>query len=141
MKQLVFSLAAFVILLATSCNQGSRNESESGSGFRNFNPEEMADRQVERLDEAIELSKDQKKQVREIYMESTEKMMDMREEMRSGDREGMREKMQQMREEQNVKIKEILSEEQWEKYLVLEEERRSRRGQGRPGGQGGGRPQ
>jgi Spy/CpxP family protein refolding chaperone len=45
----------------------------------------------------------------------------------------MREQMQLMREEQNNKIKEVLSEEQFAEYQAWQEERRARRGQGGPG--------
>ena len=133
MKQILFSLIALAALVVTSCNQGNKSNSQPGFSPGNFNPENMVNRQIERLDEAVELSDVQEKQVREIYMDN---MMKMREEMQNsgGGFEGMREKMQQAREEQNVKIKEILSEEQLEKYLAYQEERWSRRGQGGPGG-------
>ena len=133
MRQFVFSFLALTFILVTACNQGSRNNSESRFGQGDFNPEERVNRQIEQMNEAVELSKDQEKQVREILLESMDNMMKMRDEMRdSGEGfEGMREKMQQAREEQSKKMKEILSDEQWEKYLVYEEERRARRGQGR----------
>jgi Spy/CpxP family protein refolding chaperone len=47
----------------------------------------------------------------------------------------MREKMQQMREEQNQKIKAVLSEEQFTKYEQIQQERRERMRQN-GGGQG-----
>jgi len=47
----------------------------------------------------------------------------------------MREKMQQMREEQNQKIKAVLSEDQFTKYEQIQKERRERMRQG--GGPGG----
>lgn len=135
MNKSIFSFLVLIAVLVTACNQGSRNNSQPSSGPGGFNTEDMVNRQIEGLDEAVNLSNDQEKQVREIYMDSMDDMMKMREQMRDGgDREGMREQMQQAREEQNEKMKKILSEEQWEKYLAYEEERRSRRGQGRPGG-------
>lgn len=105
-------------------------------GQRNMDPEEMAKRQTAQLKEAVGLDNEQKKKAQEIYLETGKKMSAMREEMQSGGFEGMREKMQEMRTEQDKKLKEVLSDEQWKKYEKFQEERRSRwsQGQGRPGG-------
>ena len=48
--------------------------------------------------------------------------------------DGMRDKMQALREDENKKMKAILTDEQWTKYEKYQEERRNRRGQGGPGG-------
>jgi periplasmic protein CpxP/Spy len=104
-----------------------------GSG--NFDPKEMAKRQTEQLTEELDLNKDQQKKVLELNEKYSEKMSAMFQDMRSGggDREAMREKMGKMREEQNKEMKKILTEDQYKKYEKYLEERRSRRGQGRPG--------
>jgi periplasmic protein CpxP/Spy len=103
-------------------------------GQRSFDPEVMAKRQTEQIKEAVGLNADQEKQVYDLNIESGKKMRALREENRGAGFEGMREKMGKIREEQDKKMKEILTEAQWEKYLKYQEERRSRRGQGRPGG-------
>jgi periplasmic protein CpxP/Spy len=103
-------------------------------GQRSFDPEVMAKRQTEQIKEAVGLNADQEKQVYDLNIESGKKMRAMREENQGAGFEGMREKMGKIREEQDKKMKEILTEAQWEKYLKYQEERRSRRGQGRPGG-------
>lgn len=137
MNRIVFSVLVLVIALATSCNQSSNSNSQSGSesgggmGRGNFNPEELVDRQMTEMKETLDLSGKQEKQMRELMLENFDNMSKMREKS-GGDREAIREQMQQLREEQNNKIKEILTEEQWEKYEAFEAERRSRRGQGRP---------
>jgi Spy/CpxP family protein refolding chaperone len=139
MKKITFYLLMFVVILATSCNQTSKNSSQTGSptdsqpnaGPGNFNPEDMVDRQMEELTKALELNEEQEKQVREIFVANFESMKEMREKA-GGDREAMREKMQSAREEQNTKIQALLTAEQWEKYQTIEKERRSKRGQGRP---------
>lgn len=136
MNRIVFSVLVLVIALATSCNQSSNSNSQSdsqstgGMGGGNFNPEEMVERQMAEMKETLNLSDKQEKQMRELILENFDDMSKMREKS-GGDREAMREQMQQLREEQNNKTKEILSDEQWEKYQTFQEERRGRRGQGR----------
>ncbi|WP_167619415.1 hypothetical protein [Maribellus sediminis] len=146
MSRIVFLLLVFVITLSTGCDRiSNRNSSQqnfgsgNGMGPGNFDPEAMVDRQIERMNETLDLSSDQEKQVRQILMDNFEKMGKMREEGRQGgegDFEAMREQWQKMREEQNEKMKEVLSDEQWEKYQVYQEEMRARRGQGGQGGPG-----
>jgi periplasmic protein CpxP/Spy len=142
MNKILFSFMALVIVLATSCNQSSNRNSQPsfdpGGRQGNFDPEAMANRQVEQLKETLNLSSDQQKQMHDIMIESSENMRKMRDQMQNdgGGFEGMREQMQQIREEQNKKIKAILSDAQWEKYETYQEEIRARRrqdGQGRPG--------
>ena len=53
MKRLAFSFMVLVIVLATSCNQGSKSNSQPsfGPGGQpgNFDPEAIADRQGEQM--------------------------------------------------------------------------------------------
>lgn len=109
-----------------------------GMGGGNFDPAAIVDRQMEELKEGLELSEDQEKQVREILTAGSETMRKAREEMQDGggDRDAMREKMQQMREEQNKKIKAVLTEEQFTKYEQIQQERRERMRQGGGFGRG-----
>jgi len=108
-------------------------------GQRSFNPEEMAKRQTAELKEALSLKADQEKKVYDLNLETSKKMSTMREQMQAGGNgmEGMREKMTQIRAEQDKKMKEILTADQWAKYQKYQEERRARRMQG--GGPGGNR--
>ena len=142
MKRIVFSLIVVLVALASACNQSSKNNSQQNSGPGDFDAEERVNSQLEELNEVLNFSGNQEEQVGKVLMESMDNMMRMREEMQNsgGGFEGMREKMQEVRTEQNKKIKEIISEEQWVKYEVYEKERRGKRGQGRSGG-GQGRPQ
>jgi hypothetical protein len=94
---------------------------------RNIDPEEVAKRQTAQLKEELDLNAEQEKKVYEVNLEGMKKMSEMREKMRGGGgMEGMREKMMEQREEQNKKMKEILTGEQWTKYEKYQEERRSR---------------
>lgn len=145
MKRIAFSMWVLFIVLATSCNQGSNQNSKStiGSGGErgqeNFDPETIANRQVEQLNEALNLSKEQQKQIHDVMIESFENMQKVREDLQKdgGDFSGMREQMQKMREDQNEKMRSILSDEQWQKYQDYQQEMRSKRGQGGTGGFGG----
>lgn len=140
MKRIVFFAMVLVSTLVISCNNGGNNSQQlpfgrgGGNGPGNFDPQAMVDRQIEDMDETLDLSDDQEDQIRDIMEENFENMAAMREEMQNsgGGFEGMREQMQKVREEQDAKMKEVLSEEQWEKYQVMQEERRQMRGQGRP---------
>ncbi|NCB07596.1 MAG: hypothetical protein EOM73_05480 [Bacteroidia bacterium] len=108
-------------------------------GQGGFNPETMAKRQTAELKEALGLNADQEKKVYDMNLETSKKMGIMREKMQAGGNamEGMREKMTQIRADQDKKMKEILTADQWAKYQKYKEERRIRRGQG--GGPGGNR--
>jgi periplasmic protein CpxP/Spy len=103
-------------------------------GQRNMNPEDMAKQQTAGIKEAVGLNAKQEKQVYDLNLESSKKMQAMRSEMQGGGFEGMREKMAEEREEQDKKMKAILTDAQWKKYEKYREEQRAQRGQGRPGG-------
>lgn len=137
MKRILYSLTVVLLVVFAGCNQGSNTSSPfsnngggEGAGQGNFDPGAFIDRQMDQMKESIDLSDDQEKQIREILTSGSENMQKMREEMRDGggDFEGMRETMQKMRDEQDSKIKAILPDEQWEKYEVMQEEMRARRG-------------
>ena len=141
---------ALLMVVGVSCNKFQQNSQQQeqqqfgpgGGGMGgggNFDPAAFVDRQMEELKEGLELSDDQEKQVREIITAGFETMRKSREEMMDGgcDREAMREKMQAMREEQNQKIKAVLTEEQYIKYEKIQQERRERMRQNGFGGQGG----
>jgi len=142
MSKVSFLMMAFLMAIIVSCNQGAKNSQQQqmgpggGMGGGNFDPAAFVDRQMEELKSGLELSDDQEKQVREIITAGFETMQKAREGMQDGgDREAMRDKMQQMREEQNQKIKAVLSEDQFTKYEQIQKERRERMRQG--GGSGG----
>jgi hypothetical protein len=102
-------------------------------GQRNMNPEDMAKRQTEQIKEAVGLNANQEKQVYDLNLETGKKMRALREQNQGGGFEGMREKMTELRTEQDKKMKEILSEDQWKKYEKYQEERRAQWGNRRPG--------
>jgi len=95
-------------------------------GQRNMDPAERAKNQTAELKEALSLNKDQEKKVYDLNLEASKEMQKMRENNQGGGFEGMREKMGKIREEQDKKMKEILTADQWSKYEKYQAERRER---------------
>jgi Spy/CpxP family protein refolding chaperone len=93
----------------------------------------MAKRQTEQIKEAVGLDEKQEKQVYDLNLETGKKMRALREENQGGDFDGMREKLTELRVEQDKKMKEILTGDQWEKYQKYQEERRAQWRNRRPG--------
>lgn len=121
MKKLGFLIVAIVLGTTISMAQ---------QGPRNMNPEDMAKRQTDQIKEAVGLNNDQEKKVYDLNLEMSKKMQAMFQENQGGDRQAMREKMMTLREDQNEKMKGILTADQWTKYEKYLEERRSRFGGG-----------
>jgi len=122
MKTIGIVLMLLVLTASVSLAQDRR-------GRGNFDPEEMAKRQTEQIKEAVGLDSNQEKKVYELKLETGKKMSELREEMQgAGGFEGMREAFGKIREEENKKMKEILTEKQWIEYEKWQEERRERRG-------------
>ena len=134
---------------------------------REFNPEEMAQRQTQRLHQALQLDSIQMQAVFLINYADALTMQDsmnarrarmekMRAEGKKPERvqpseeqmKAMMEMQKQREEVRNEQMKQILSPEQYAKYQKMQEEQRNRMRQGfggpqdRPGGRGdrGGRP-
>ncbi len=92
-------------------------------------------RGVANLDElfaALEMNEEQKEKFQEIQSKYRGQMRTAREDA-AGDFTIMREKMGKIRDAQNAEIKEILSEDQFEKYEKILAERRAQRGGRRSG--------
>ena len=112
-----------------ACSQ--TEEGRQGRRGQNFDPEQMLNRQVERMTTALELDEDQQKAVKELYIKFNEKQSKAREEL-GGNREEMRESMQKIGVERESELEEILSSDQWVKWKEVREQfqQRRRRGQG-----------
>lgn len=85
-------------------------------GQRNADPEQIARRQTDMLKDTLALNEEQEQKVYELNLETGQKMSALRDEIQGSGVGAIREKMGEIREEQNEKMKEILTEEQWEKY-------------------------
>ncbi len=143
MKKLFFAIAAMMVS-SFSFAQGFGG----GFGGGDFDPAQMAQRQVDRVAEGLDLSQAQKDSLLSFYTaqqkEQMERMQKMMEEggggfnMGEGPSEDMMKEMQARREATEKKLKSILTEEQYEKYQKAQEERRQQMQQGGFGGGFGG---
>ena len=128
MKKFGFVLITFLLASVASMAQPSGPRSQ-------MDPETMAKRQTERVKEIVGLDAKQEKAVYDLSLETSKKMSAAREKTR-GDSDGMRKQFHEFRAEQDKKMKEIMTAEQWKKYEKHMEENRFRREprSGRSGG-------
>lgn len=153
-KILLCIVAAMFATMSFAQHQGAPQRQQ-----REFNPEEMAQRQTMRLHEALQLDSVQLQAVFLINYADALTMQDsmnarrarmekMRAEGKRPERvqpseeqmKAMMELQKQREEVRNEQMKQILNAEQYEKYLKMQEEQRNRMRQGfggRPGGRGG----
>ncbi len=160
MKKILFCVVALMFATMTFAQHTDAPQHRQ----REFNPEEMAQRQTMRLHEALQLDSIQLQAVFLInYADALtmqdsmnvrrERMEKMRAEGKKPERvrpneeqmKAMAELQKQREEVRNEQMKQILTPEQYEKYLKYQEEQRERmremrgkRGPGRPGGRPGG---
>ena len=97
------------------------SQSTSGQGQRpQMNPEQMVQRQVDRLNEAVTLTDAQKAKAKEIFTKTSEKRRQLFQGMRESggepDREKMRASMDELRKKESAEVKAILTKEQLPKY-------------------------
>ena len=97
-----------------------------------------SDQRVERLDQAVTLTADQKTKVKAIYDADQKKMEDLRNS--GGDMQTMMPKMQEMRADENKQIRALLTPEQQTKFDAMPQGR-GRGGMGGGGNAGGAPPQ
>lgn len=102
-------------------------------GGRRGNPEQMMERQLTAMKEAVGLSEEQEKAIKPILADQMKKQRDL---MEGGPSDDMREKMMALRAETNEKIKKVLKGDQIEKFETFQSQMRGRR-PGGPGGPGG----
>jgi hypothetical protein len=115
-----------------------------GRGFQMT--EEDIKAQVANNAETLKMNDEQEKKALAVEMDFYNKMQIEFQKMRNqggppADREAMREKMMKMRDDRNAQYKAILSPEQYNQFIDLQEQRmremREQREQSNPGGQGG----
>ncbi|WP_075591055.1 DUF4890 domain-containing protein [Labilibacter marinus] len=126
MKNLIFTLAAFLVLSISVNAQGPQ---------RGGTPEEMAKKQTEKMKKDLSLSEDQVTKVSAINLKYAKKIDEVRNNA-SGDRAAMRESMQPIRKARNAEMKKVLSEDQYKTMVEKDKEMMEKRRQG--GGQGRG---
>ncbi len=113
---------------------------------REFNPEQTATRQADRIKETCGTNDEQYKKLYDMFLAEANRQKAQMDSIRANGGQGMqrgnfdREAWQKRQEESNAKIKAILTAEQYAKYEEAEKQRRERMGQ-RGGGFGGQRRQ
>lgn len=119
MKKIVFLAATLFIFFAISANAQQRGPRE------HMTPEQQATRMVERLTEELKLDENQQKELQTYFTEQFPKRQEEFEKNRPApeNREAMREKMEKEREATDAKLKEVLTEEQYNTYKANEEKR------------------
>ncbi len=97
---------------------------------------ERAEMQSNLMRDSLSLSGAQYEKVKEINLEYAVKNDELRKKS-EGDFTALREQMQALRQEQNEALKAVLTNEQYEKWLKIQQTMRQRRGnQSRHGGRG-----
>ena len=135
-------LAVMLCLLATSAFAQGFGGGQGGQ--RQFNPDQMATRQADRIKEACGLNDEQYGKIKEYYKKQQEEMMKQFQQNQGQGQERprmSREDMEKRREAQTAELKKILTEEQYAKYEEMQKQQRQRFGQGGPRGNRQGGPQ
>lgn len=113
----------FVICFAmTACHFNSGRSATD----EHFSPEQQADKMLERMNEELKLTVQQRKEVKAWLITSRQKRKKILEE-KKGERKNMREIVRKHREEMTEQLKKILTEEQYRQYERYEKERRTMR--------------
>ncbi|MFM6947733.1 MAG: hypothetical protein ACKOWQ_01845 [Aquirufa sp.] len=89
---------------------------------QDFNPQMMAQRQLDRLTTELSLSKEQVKKMEPLLVSRVEKMMEFRQ--AGMEREEMMAEMKKLNDGQMDSIKAILTPEQFEKYKTVQSQMR-----------------
>ena len=140
MKKILFVIMALAISTCAFAQQPQRGQR------REFKPEEMAQRQTDRIKEACQTNEKQTKALYGFFLRQAKAQQERFAKMQQGERpqqgnmEDFRAEMEKRQKAQNDTIKGILTKEQFAKYEKMQQEQRQRfgGGQGGPrGGQGG----
>lgn len=131
---LITVLFLSVVTIAEAQRGNGQRPSQSGGGQHpQINPEQMMERQIQRLDEAVKLTDAQKVKVKEIFKKNGEKQREMFQSMRNSgtepteaDREKMRAQRDEFRKKQDAEIKALLTGDQVAKYETYLKEREAR---------------
>jgi hypothetical protein len=98
---------------------------QGGASKSSFNAEEIAKKNSEEMKERLHLDDQQYKKVVKINLDAAHEMKNTFDNA-MGDRDAMRAAMLKVNDATNKKLKEVLTEDQWTEYGVMQEERRQR---------------
>lgn len=143
MKKLVLVVLALVTIQVTAQNkkQGARNgdQIEKGQGMSDFSPEEIAQLQTKKMTLALDLTKSQQKEVEKIILEKAKEQQAFREDRQAkrqagkGEKPSKEERLKWMNErldrqiEMKEKMKNILNDEQFEKWEKINKKQQSQK--------------
>ncbi len=135
MKKILFAIMALAISTCAFAQPQQR-------GQRQFNPEDMAKRQVERIKNACQTNEKQDKALLDYFLRESKRQQEQWAKMQQGERpqgnrEDFRAEMEKRQKAQNDTIKGILTKDQFAKYEKMQQEMRNRGPRGGQGGQGG----
>ncbi len=119
MKNLLLSMIAVLTFAFAGQTRVQAQQQQRGS----MDPIEMSKKQTERMKETLHLSEEQLGKVSKINLDFANKRQELRKSA-SGDRTAMREQMETIRDERNAALQEVLTAEQYKKFLAQEEEMR-----------------
>ena len=139
------SMGLALLISLFALNISAQRPGGPGRGFQ-MTEEDIKER-VDNTAKSLELSEEQHKKVLAVEMDFYNKMQIEFQKMRNNggqasesDRGAMREKMGKMRDDRNTAYEEVLSPEQYKKFIASEEQRREemrqQRQQANPDGQG-----
>lgn len=111
----IFALIFIIQLSATTLSSAQR-------GPRNMDPEKMAERQTEHLQESLNLTDEQMEKVLALNLKYANKFSEERSQADS-DRNARREAMETIQSEREEEMKAILTDEQFQKFTELKEHR------------------
>ena len=129
MKRIAFLTTALLMLFAINVY------AQPGRPHEPMTPEQLANRMVKGLTEELKLDENQQKELKTYFTEQFQKRQEEFEKDRPApqDHEAMREKMEKEQEATDAKLKEVLTEKQYNTYKANEEKRmkemRQHRGQ------------
>ena len=112
MKKLITSFAIFATLMSFSTQISAQD----------YNPQAMVQRQIDRMETELTLSKDQIKKIEPLVTVRMEKMMEFRQ--AGMEREAMQAEMKKLNDAQLESLKTILTPEQLEKYKTMQNQPR-----------------
>jgi protein CpxP len=116
MKKFLLPLLAAVAISFSAAAQTTAPQ--EGSRPRR-SPQEMADRQAQRLSKELNLSADQSAKVTQILAARTQDMQAMRGQQPGTDRQQLRDQMQANRAKYDDQLKQVLTPDQFTKYTAM----------------------
>lgn len=137
MKKIIFAVLAAII------SMGAFAQGPQGGQRREFNPQDFAKRQAERVQQTTGASAEQYEALYAFYLRQMKSMQGQRRQMEPGQRpseeemQARRAEMEKRQQAQNDSLRTILTKEQFEKYEAAMKEWRQRGPQGGQGGQRG----